>query len=453
MNAGEYWLERFRADAPALPGAGLPWLARIRGEAIERFEVEGWPTTRREEWRHTSLAVLDSLRFFAPSPHGAAERLAAARALLERLRAEDLGHWLVFVDGEFVESLSAIGALPRGVALMSMRQALERRQDEVQALFGEAADGASPCALNAAFTADGAFVSIPDGGSVDDPVHLVFIVCAAGVASHARNLIAVGAQAHLTVVEHHLGCGESVGSDGAPPTLTNVVTRIVAGRGARVQHLKLQQESTQALHLATIDAVQEESSHFAAHSLSFGARLARNDVGTRFAGEHCEALLNGLYHVDGRRHVDHHTRIDHGRPRCTSREYYRGILDGTARGVFSGRIVVAPGAARSDALQRTDSLLLSPMAEADARPELEIYADDVKCAHGATVGRLDEAGLFYLRSRGIDEARARSLLVWAFAAQALDRITLAPLRRSARRSMLERLPGGRGLEDLLEGMQ
>ncbi len=252
-----------------------------------------------------------------------------------------------------------------------------------------------------------------------------------------------GAQA--TVVEHYLALA---GDAADAATLTNAVTRVQAGPDARITHMKLQQESAQAIHLATIDAAQARGSTFESHSLSFGARLARNDIVTRFDGEGCETLLNGLFHVDGRRHADHHTRIEHAHPRGTSREFYRGILDGAARGVFAGRIVVAPGAMRTDAQQRTDNLLLSPQAEADARPELEIYADDVKCAHGATVGQIDEASLFYLRSRGLDEAHARNLLTYAFATEALARIGLAPLRRRAAASIRVRLPGGELLGEL-----
>jgi Fe-S cluster assembly protein SufD len=182
--------------------------------------------------------------------------------------------------------------------------------------------------------------------------------------------------------------------------------------------------------------------------VSLGARLARHDIATRLDGEGSEALLNGLFHVDGRRHVDHHTAIEHAVPRGTSREFYRGILDDAGHGVFTGRIVVAPGALRTDAVQRADSLVLSPGAQTDARPELEIYADDVKCAHGATVGQIDDAALFYLRSRGLDEPHARNLLIYAFAAEALARIDLAPLRRRAAAAIRARLPDGATLEDL-----
>ena len=255
-----------------------------------------------------------------------------------------------------------------------------------------------------------------------------------------RKLMITAVNTEASIIEHHLGGGSTLGT---------TVTLVHTAQDARITHLKLQQQDATAIHLAQIKAEQARGSYFASHSLSFGARLARNDIHTRFDGEGCETLLNGLYHVDGRRHVDHHTLIEHASPLGTSREYYRGLVDGNARGVFSGRIIVAQDAQRTDAVQRCDNLLLSRMAEADARPELEIYADDVKCAHGATVGQMDEDALFYLRTRGIDEIRARQLLTYAFAAEVLDRIALASLRSSARATLLARLPGGALLEELL----
>jgi Fe-S cluster assembly protein SufD len=334
-----------------------------------------------------------------------------------------------------------VGALPAGALVEPLSGLLARDPAEVEALYGSAEDGEIPAALNAALATDGAVIRLARGVAVEAPIHLVFIGGVRKGESHLRNLVRAEAGSHATVVEHYVGEGEAA-------TLTTAVTRIAAGADARIVHLKLQQETPQAVHLAAIDAFQARGSSFDSHALAFGARLARTDIRTRFEGEGCEALLNGLYHVDGRRHVDHHTRIDHAQPRGTSREFYRGILDGAGRGVFTGRIVVAPGAQRTDAQQRTDSLLLSPQAHADARPELEIYADDVKCAHGATVGQINDESLFYLRSRGIDEAHARNLLTWAFAAEALARIGVDSLRRRAEAAIRSRLPGGAQMEAL-----
>lgn len=436
MSAVETWIAGFRDRAPHLPGAKLPWLAALRERAIDRFAGEGWPTTRRENWRHTSLAFMEQ-QDFAPSLSP-----IDAKAILARLRGDEPGHWLVFVDGRLAPTLSAIGVLPAGAEIGGLADALEHRADEVEAAFGRAEDGDSPAALNAALAADGAFVRLARGVALDAPIHLVFIAGGTEASRHVRNLVLAEAGAQATIVEHYLGGGDAA-------TLTTAVTRVQAAADARITHLKLQQEAEQAIHLARIDAVQARGAMFASHSLSFGARLARNDIHTRFDGEGCEALLNGLYHVDGRRQVDHHTSIDHARPRGSSREFYRGLLDGNSRGVFVGRIVVAQDAQRSDAMQRCDNLLLSRLAEADARPELEIYADDVKCAHGATVGQIDDDSLFYLQSRGLDEAHARRLLTYAFAAAVLERIEIAPLRERARVALLARLPGGELLEELL----
>ena len=436
MSAVDTWVSAFHAGSAVQPGAGLPWLATLRREALYRFADEGWPTRRHPRWQHTSLAFMDQQDF-------AANTVAPdAAAALARLRGDDAGHWLAFVGGRFHAGLSDIGALPAGVQLTSLADALDQHPEAVQAAFGSATDGDSPAALNLALATDGAWLRLPRGVALDAPVHLVFIAGATDASQHLRNLIVAEANSEATIVEHYLGEGDAT-------TLTTATTRLQVDADARITHIKLQQEAEPAIHLANIDAVQARGAHFASHSLSFGARLARNDIHTRFDGEGCDTLLNGLYHLDGRRHVDHHTSINHAQPRGSSREFYRGLLDGNSRGVFTGRIIVAKDAQRSDAMQRCDNLLLSRAAEADARPELEIYADDVKCAHGATVGQMDEDSLFYLRTRGLDDAHARRVLTYAFAAEAIDRIELLPLRKQARAALMARLPGGKLLEELL----
>jgi len=446
MNAVQPWAATFRERAPRLAGAALPWLAGIRQRAFERFVDEGWPSARSDAWRHTSLLSLDQESFVAPAADAPQRFAAQLRSVVDALREGDSGHWSVFVDGIHAPALSSPGALPDGAEVVPLARLLEEAPERVEAHFGAAGDGYSPAALNTAFAADGAFVQLRRGVVVDEPIHLVFVGATAHAAIHVRNLVVAEAGAQATIVEHHVKVHDE-------PLLSNVVTRIDCAADARITHLKFQQDSERAVHLARIEARQARGSMFASHSLSFGARLARNDIVTRFGGTGCEALFNGLYHVDGKRHVDHHTVIDHAEPHGTSREFYRGIVDDAGRGVFAGRIVVAPGALRTDAIQRTDNLLLSRQAESDARPELEIYADDVKCAHGATVGRIDEAALFYLRSRGIDEERSRNLLTWAFAAESLSRIGVASLQRRARAALLVRLPGGALLDRALEELQ
>lgn len=428
------WISEFAAQAPKQSSAEVSWLTSRRQQALERFATEGWPTNKIEAWHHTSLAAMEqqSYRYAAP---------VAVQEQVQALRNGETGHWLVFVNGVFDAESSDVGTLPAGVQLGSLAERLNTDAASVEALYGEASDGASPAALNLALATDGAVLQVAKGVLVEQPVHLVFISSNEQGASFPRNLITLEAGSSVTVVEHYLSHSDVA-------TLTDAVTRAKVAADAKLVHLKLQQENDVATHIADISVEQEQSSRFESHSMSFGAKLARNNITTTFNGEHCETLFNGLYYVDGRRHVDHNTVIHHASPNCHSHEYYRGILSGTARGVFSGRIVVAEGADGTDAVQRSDSLLLSKMARTDARPELEIYADDVKCAHGATVGQLDEESLFYLRSRGLSEADARDVLIYAFAASALERITSETLRARAAAGISALLPGGTVLEEI-----
>lgn len=444
MSTVETWMQEYRTQAPGLVGAGVPWLDALRERAIDRFCTEGWPTSRREGWRHTSLALLQQQNFAAAGTGYDAETL---KQLIADLRNEQTGHWLVFVDGRFAEGLSDIGSLPQGAQIMPVSQALNQHGDLVQDLNGSESDGQAPAALNMALAGDGGFVRVPRGVAVEEPVHLVFVSASPNSAAFPRSLIVAEEGASATVVEHYVSAlGGS--DDSAQVTLTNAVTRTRIASDASVTHMKLQMESEQAYHLATIQAQQDQSSIFNSHSLSFGARLARNDITTEFGGKHCETLFNGLYYVNDRRHVDHNTVINHAHPDGISREYYRGILADAGRGVFGGRILVAPGADGTDAVQRSDSLLLSRRARADARPELEIYADDVKCAHGATVGQIDDEAMFYLRTRGLDDVHARNLLTFAFAAEAIERITVPSMRERVTDLIRNRLPGGSNLGDI-----
>ncbi|NYT85916.1 Fe-S cluster assembly protein SufD [Pollutimonas harenae] len=415
MSTVQTWVADFTARGQGLTGANIPWLAAMRKRAIDRFASEGWPTTKQENWRHTSLASLEQQSFLPAGQASVADKVM-------QVRASEPGHWLVFTDGRFDPALSDIGDLPSGAQVQALSVALEHSPDALQDLLGDETQGASTAALNLALASDGAVIRLARGVELEKPVHLVFIAASEQAASFPRNLIQAEAGSRGVVVEHYLGQGSGA-------SLTNTVTRAQLAADAHVTHLKLQHEDEQAVHLGAIDVVQGKGSVYNSHSMSFGARLARHDIATDFTGDHCETLFNGLYYVNGRRHVDHHTLIGHSMPHCISREYYRGVLADTARGVFSGRILVAPGADKTDAVQRSDSLLLSRMAKADARPELEIYADDVKCAHGATVGQIDEDSLFYLRTRGLDESSARSVLTYAFAAEAVARIEPEVLRR------------------------
>lgn len=435
MSSVQSWIDDFSARREQLPGAGLPWLAAMRQRAIERYAAEGWPTPKHEDWRHTSLAPLEQASF-----NTQAQAVDAAQ-IVNALRGDEGGHWLVFVDGRHVPSLGRLGPLPAGVRLGTLADALAHEADLVQQAFGSETDGGSTAALNLALASDGAFVHLARGVALEEPVHVVFVASGEQAAAFPRNLYVAEAGAHGNIVEHYVGRDGNV-------TFTNTVSRVQVAADARLSHTRLQQEAHEAFHLAAIDVEQEGKSYFASHSISLGARLARHDIATRFDGERAESLLNGVYFANGQRHVDHHTLIGHAQPNCVSNEHYRGILADRGRGVFRGRILVAPGADGTDAIQRNDSLLLSKLARTDSRPELEIYAEDVRCTHGATVGQLSDDSLFYLMARGLDQVHARNVLIYAFVLEGLGRIESESVRQRASRAVRALMPGANTLEEL-----
>ena len=414
MSSVPTWITSTLESQASVRALAPGWLTALREHAVQRFVSEGWPTSKQEGWRHTSLAPLSSIEPGTGSLNGLADKVQAIRGTTQ-------AHWLVFANGVYLPELSDVGSLPAGACVTTVSQALVDQADLVQSLFGSPDEGSSVNALNVALAADGAFVHVRQGVALELPVHVVYIASGDAACNPVRTLFMAEKDACLTLVEHFVGH-----QSGA--SLTSAAAQGLVQGGAQVTHLKLQQEDDTAYHLGSIHAEQDARSVFNQHSMSFGAKLARHDISTRFNGEYCEALLNGLYYVNGKRHVDHSTRIGHAKPHGISHEYYRGILDDQARGVFTGRILVAPGADKTDAIQRSDSLLLSRLARSDAKPELEIYADDVKCAHGATVGQIDPDSLFYLRSRGMDAAAARQVLTYAFAAEAIERIASESLR-------------------------
>jgi Fe-S cluster assembly protein SufD len=433
MNTGarQHYLDDFARVAVALPGAGVPWLAQLRKTALDNFAERGFPTKHDEEWKYTSVAAFERQAFAAPIA-GAID--ARAASVVARFALDgDGGPLLVFHNGRYAPELSAPGALPAGVTLASLADTLNRTPEKLEAYLADSGRNTAFGALNTAFMADGAYLHLKRGEVLDAPVHLLFVSTDAGGAHHARNVIVAEEGAQATVIEHYAGI------DGAM-YFTNVVTDVFAADNAQIVHYKLQQEAESAFHVAGIHAVQQRDSRFESHSFSLGAALARNDISAAFDATGCEAILNGLYLAGGQQHVDNHTRIDHRNPHGTSREYYRGVLDGQAHAVFNGKVIVRPGAQKTNASQTNHNLLLSRDAEIDTKPELEIYADDVKCNHGATVGQLDETQLFYLRSRGIDAAVARNLLVHAFAHDVIERIRVASLRARLEQILLARLP-------------
>ena len=406
------------AEGPNAPD----WARSLRLSAITRFETLGFPTTKNEDWHFTSVAPIAEREFdlLAPPKHG----VKAAQLAPFTFGARDW-HTLVFVNGRFDAALSTAAGLPDGVTLLPLRQAYEALPLVVEQYLGKIAafEGQTFTALNTAFLDDGAVVHVAREVEVARPIHLLFVNDASAGSGTAQphNLIVLDRFAKATVLETYAGLGNGA-------YFTNVVTEAVVGDGATLTHLKLQREAEKAYHVGTLDVRQARDSHLVSFSFATGAALSRTNIYTELRGEGCGATLNGLYLGDGKQHIDHQTRIEHVEPNCYSREHYKGILDGSAHGVFNGKVYVHPAAQKTDGKQTNNTLLLSEKAQIDTKPQLEIFADDVKCTHGATVGRLDETALFYLKSRGIAARTARQLLTYAFAADVLESIELAPVR-------------------------
>jgi len=420
--------------------AGEPAFVRAaRAAAIERFAALGFPTPALEEWRYTSVDLI-ATRAFGAAP-ATMNGLTAAAA--ERLGFGLGGTRLVFVNGRLRPDLST-ATLEAGVRAGSLERLLAEDPGAAEPHLGRIADvgrRAFP-ALNAALATDGAAIIVPPGAVLAGPIHLIFLAPrdAGQIAAHPRNLLIAGEGSEVTVVESYLGVG-------AGAAWHNPLTEIVLESGARVRHLRVQRQGEDELHTSAVAVEVGRDASFASHVITTGGRLTRNDLDVMLAAPGAECSLDGLYLLAGSQHLDNHTHIDHAKPHGTSRELYKGVLSGASRGVFNGRILVRKDAQKTDARQTNRNLLLSDAALVDTKPELEIFADDVKCTHGATIGQLDEASLFYLRSRGLSADAGRSLLIHAFAAEVIGRIPLPPLRAGLESDLLARLPDFRAIEE------
>ncbi|EMI58422.1 Fe-S cluster assembly protein SufD [Rhodopirellula sallentina] len=399
------------------------WLAELRQTAMNRFTQLGIPTKRIEDWRFTNVKSL------AAKPYRNVQSISLsggeAEALLEKAKLDESFHRLVFVNGHFVSQWSTEHELPEGAVIGNLASAIREEAGDLQNRLSVETDdeAAAFIALNTAFVNDGAFVEIPDGVTVDHPIHLIFLSVEAGqTASHPRNVIRLGKGSRAAVVETYLGReGEGY--------FTNAITQVDLDETAFLDHHKLQHEQTESLHIASTHVDQKESSEFRSHYFSFGSLMARNEINLMLDGEQIESTLNGLYMPTGEQLMDCRTRIDHARPHCNTYELYKGILDDKAKGVFNGKIFVHQDAQKTDAKQSNQALLLSDDAVVNTKPQLEIYADDVKCTHGATIGELDENSLYYLRSRGVSKDLARKMLIFAFANDVVQGVEIPAVRQ------------------------
>jgi Fe-S cluster assembly protein SufD len=430
----ETYLRGFETFSRNGAGAAPPWARSLRLSAITRFEELGFPTTKNEDWHFTSVAAIAE-RDFAPLTADSG-RVTAAQ--LEPFTFGASGwHTLVFVNGRYDAALSSTAGLPDGVSVLPLARAYDELPLLLEQHVGRIAsmDAHTFTALNTAFINDGAVVHVAPDVEVTRPIHLLYVSDEQAVDGIAqpRNLIVLDRFAKATVIESYVTVARGAGA-----YFTNTVTEATIGDGATLTHLKLQRESAQAYHVGTLDVRQARDSHLVSFSFAIGAALSRTNVYTELRGEGCGATLNGLYLGDDAQTIDHQTRIEHVAPNCYSRELYKGILDGASHGVFNGKVYVHPAAQKTDGKQTNNTLLLSERAQIDTKPQLEIFADDVKCTHGATVGRLDETSLFYMKSRGINARTARELLTYAFAADVLETIELTEVREGLEAATLRR---------------
>jgi len=428
------FLSAVRLFAERRGGSDPAWLEKLRLDAAARFEQLEFPTTRDEEWKYTNVAPLLKL----PFRHGL--DLDSGGATAESLEpvtfSEARGSLLVFINGQYAQELSDVSKISGGVIVSNFADAFAEQASLLRdhlAAYADYRDEAFT-ALNTALIGDGAFVYLPTGKIVETPIHLLFLTvsCESSNVSQPRVLVVAGRGAMATVIESYASLDENV-------YFTNAVTEVVVSEGAQLDHYRLQEESDFAFHIGTTEVIQERESIYRSCAISLGAELARHNLSVALTDEGTESVIDGLYVAADRQHADSHTSIDHRKPNCSSQQLYKGILDGRGRAVFSGKIFVREGALHTDARQLNKNLLLSNEASVDTKPQLEIFADDVKCTHGATVGQLEDEELFYLATRGIDAERARALLTYGFAEDVIKKIRFASLREQLDRIVLRKL--------------
>jgi Fe-S cluster assembly protein SufD len=412
--------EDFRQLESSSAGHQPRWLRELREDAFTRFGEVGFPTTHVEDWRFTNVSAIAQTPFrLARDGSG-----SVSQQQIGPLSIAAAACRLVFVNSHFAPELSAIVNLPEGVRMSSLAKELEENSAALKPYLGQYLDTRRDafCALNTAFIEDGAYVHIGNSIAFDEPIHLLFISDQSSASvSHPRNLIVAEEGSQVAVVEEYVSLGRE-------PLLCNSATELVARDGAVVSHYRIEREHALAFSISTLRIEQARNANVASHSVLTGGALVRNNVHPVMSGAGGECLINGLFIGNGRQHLDNYMLVEHASPHCNSRQFYNGILDDRAHGVFHGRIVVRKDAQKTDAKQTNRNLLLSDNAQIDTKPQLEIFADDVKCTHGATIGQIEESAIFYLRSRGIDELSARQLLLLAFAGECLERMST----RSAR---------------------
>lgn len=410
------------------------WFSDQRQSALNLFKENGFPGTRQENWKYTDTKPIAKKAF----SHSNQSTVTISSDEINAIRFQDLDCYeIVFINGVFSEEFSNINKLPDNVVIESLATAMEKDSELLEKHLAQYADNkvSSFTALNTAFIQHGTYINILKNTVVDKPINILYISKDSGnaFASHPRNLIVMAEHSEATLIENYIGLDDA-------SYFTNAVCEVFLAASAVLKHYKIQQESLNAYHVGNLNTMQYKDSRFVSHSISLGGSLVRNDIHGQLDAEGAEIIMNGLYMTNNKQHVDNHTRVDHIKPNTHSSENYRGVLNGKSRGVFNGKVVVHPQAQKIEAYQNNANLLLSDDAEIDTKPELEIYADDVKCSHGATVGQLDQNMLFYLQSRAIDEETARSLLTYAFADEVLKDISVTQVKNRLEYLIVGQLP-------------
>ena len=410
------------------------WFSKQRQSAFNIFQESGFPSTRKENWKYTDVKPI-AKNLFSNIANGNVvindDEIDAI--LFKELECIEL----VFVNGTYSEKYSNIKNLPNELTIKNMANALVDDEDFLKKHLSQYVNGDSSSftALNTAFIQDGAYINVPSDLILERPISITYISKNNSnvFATHPRNLIFMGENSKATIIENYIGIDDT-------NYFTNAVTETSLSQGSSLEHYKIQQESSNAFHIGNLNTSQDKDSRFESHSISIGGALVRNDINAQLNEEGAEITMNGLYMTDKAQHIDNHTRVDHFKPYTQSNQNYRGVLNGKSRGVFNGKVVVHPQAQKIEAYQNNANLLLSDDAEIDTKPELEIYADDVKCNHGATIGQLDNDMLFYLRSRAVDEQTARSLLTYAFADEIINNISFQSIKNKLEHLIIGRLP-------------
>ena len=431
VDIKDWYLSNFGEFEKRLNGGKENSIHQKRKTALSNFSRLEFPTIKDEEWKYTSIAPLLKYNFVPKFV-----RKVIPKDFIKSLLFDEMEHSLiVFINGRISTEHTDLLNLPEGVVVGSVEEQTKKQNENFLKHFGKYADCNNHIftALSTAYTDDGAFIFVPAGKIVEEPIHIIFITDSEDekILTQPRNLFIAEKNSQVTIIEHYVGYKEQI-------YFTNTVTEIVAEENAVVDHIKLQEESKNAFHIARMEVDQERNSNFSSHLISTGAELSRNDFNAKFNGEGGECTLNGLYMIDGTQLFDAHTLMDHAKPHCNSHEHYKGILDDKSRGVFNGKIIVRPDAQKTNAFQENNSILLSDGALVNTKPQLEIFADDVKCSHGATIGQMDDEAKFYLKSRGIGEEASKGILLHAFASDVITSIKIETIRDYAEKVITQK---------------